>query len=111
MYDATEETVDKSFQDLHENVDYFYDSPEGNYHRTRQLMASPQIDTIDFNGNKAIAQISINTGTQYDPAGRDTHTIYEYAEEGGLRGNGGFWQKTLDQIDSNMNEAFGKRFK
>lgn len=111
MYAAMEETVDRSFQNLHENVDYFYATPEGKYHRTGQLKASPQIDALDLYGNSATAQISINTGTQYDPAGRDTHTIYEYAEEGGLRGNGGFWQKTLDQIDSNMNEAFGKRFK
>lgn len=119
MYAATKEAVNKSFQDLQENVDYFYDSP-GNptsvadpppgYDRTGQLMASPQLDGINFNGNSAIGQISINTGTQYDPAGRDTHTIYEYAEEGGLLGNGGFWQKTLEQIKENMNEAFSKRF-
>lgn len=111
MYAAMEETVDKSFENLHENVDHFYDLPEGIYHRTGQLKASPQIDAIDFSGNSAIAQISINTGTQYYPAGRDTHTIYEYAEDGGLLGNGGFWEKTLEQIDDNMKEAFGKRFK
>lgn len=119
MYAAAADTADKSFQDLHKNVDYFYDSP-GNptsvadpppgYDRTGQLMASPQMDGISFNGNSVIAQISINTGTQYDPAGRDTHTIYEYAEDGGLLGNGGFWQKTLEQIKENMNEAFSKRF-
>ena len=120
MYAAMEETVDKSFENLHENVDHFYDSP-GNptsvhnpppgYDRTDQLKASPQIDAIDFSGNSAIAQISINTGTQYYPAGRDTHTIYEYAEDSGLLGNGGFWEKTLEQIDDNVREAFGKRFK
>lgn len=110
MYAAMEETVDKSFENLQENVDYFYDSPEGGYHRTGQLKASPQIDAIEFSGNRTVAQISINTGTQYYPAGRDTHTIYEYAEDGGLLGNGGFWKKTMEQIDDNIREAFGRRF-
>ena len=35
--DATEEAVEKSFQNLHENVDNFYAAPEGRYHRTGQL--------------------------------------------------------------------------
>ena len=61
-------------------------------------------------GNDAVAQLSINTGTQYDPAGRDTETIYGYAEEGGLRGNGGFWKQTEIDIENNIDESFGKRF-
>lgn len=118
MHTAFKEAVDKSYDDLHRNVEHFYDAPgnpkPGNpppgYDRTGQLKASPQLDGIDIMGNDAIAQLSINTGTQYNPAGRDTETIYGYAEEGGLRGNGGFWEQTEIDIENNINESFGKRF-
>lgn len=118
MHNAFEEAVDKSFDDLQKNVEHFYDAPgnpkPGNpppgYDRTGQLKASPQLDGIDMYGNDAVAQLSINTGTQYDPAGRDTETIYGYAEEGGLRGNGGFWKQTEIDIENNIDESFGKRF-
>lgn len=111
MYAATQEATEQSFQDLQTNVELFYDSPEGRYQRTGQLRASPQLDGIDFNGDNAVSQISINTGTQYPIAGRDTATIYEYAEEGGLLGSGGFWQRTEEDIEKNIADAFGKRFK
>lgn len=110
MYSAVQEATEQSFQDLQTNVELFYDSPEGIYRRTGQLRDSPQLDGIDFNGDNAVSQISINTGTQYDPSGRDTATIYEYAEDGGLLGNGGFWQRTEEQIEKNIDGAFGKHF-
>ena len=111
MYDAIDEATQNSYEDLKENVEHFYDSPEGKYHRTGQLKDSTQLDTITHAGNTAVSQISINTGTQYDPAGRDTHTIYEYAEDGGLIGNGGFWEKTEQDVEKNVADSFGKRFK
>lgn len=115
---AFTEAVDESFDDLRENVEFFYAKPgnpkPGNpppgYDRTGQLKDSPQLDTVDIYGNSANAQLSINTGTQYDPAGRDTETIYGYAEDGGLLGHGGFWERTLEDIEDNINEAFLKRF-
>jgi hypothetical protein len=110
MYVALEEAAEQSYMDLKENVNFFYDSPEGRYKRTGQLKASPQLDSINYNGNSAIGQISINTGTQYDPAGRDTNTIYGYAESDGLIGNGGFWRATEYDIEDNIAESFGKRF-
>ena len=42
--------------------------------------------------------------------GRDTQTIYGYAEAGELLGNGGFWEKSKQNIEKNIQEAFGKRF-
>ena len=110
MYAALDEATENSFGDLKENVAHFYDAPEGTYKRTGQLMASPQLDGINHNGDSAISQISINTGTQYDPAGRDTETIYGYAEDGGLLGYGGFWEKTNHEIRKNIANSFGKRF-
>ena len=111
MYAATPEATEQSFQDLRQEVSHFYDSPEGRYHRTGQLRDSPQLDGINFNGDSAVSQFSINTGTQYAPSGRDTETIYNYAEDGGLLGNGGFWQRTEEKIKKNIEDAFSKHFK
>lgn len=110
MYAATQEATERSFQDLQTNIGLFYDSPEGRYHRTGQLRNSPQLDGISFNGDSAVSQISINTCTQYDPAGRDTATIYGYAEDGGLLGNGGFWRRTEEKVEKNIQDAFGRHF-
>lgn len=108
--DATEEAVEKSFQDLHENVDNFYTAPEGRYRRTGQLAESPEM-RLYGSGDSYTGELSLDTTYQYYPAGRPTDVIYGYAEDGGLLGNGGFWQKTQFNIKENINEAFGKRFK
>ena len=110
MNNALREATEKSYDDLQKNVDYFYTVQEGRYHRTGQLQASPQLDAINYDGDSPVSQISINTGTQYDPAGRDTATIYGYAEDDGLIGRGGFWRETLIETEENVKEAFGKRF-
>ncbi len=112
MYAGIREATEMSYEDLKSNVEHFYDSgAEGRYQRTGQLRDSPQLDGIDYSGDNGIGQISINTGTQYDPSGRSTEMIYGYAESGGLRGNEKFWQRTEDKIEDNINSAFSKRFK
>lgn len=111
MYAGIREATEMSYEDLKSNVEHFYDSgAEGRYHRTGQLRNSPQLDGISFNGDSAVSQISINTCTQYDPAGRDTATIYGYAEDGGLLGNGGFWRRTEEKVEKNIQDAFGRHF-
>lgn len=107
---ATEEAVEKSFQDLHENVDNFYTAPGGRYRRTGQLAESPEM-RLYGSGDSYAGELSLDTTYQYYPAGRPTDVIYGYAEDGGLLGNGGFWQQTQFNIEENINEAFGKRFK
>lgn len=108
MYSAMEEVIDQSFQDLHENVDYFYESPEGAYKRTGQLGESPEYE-LSESGNDLIGKINLDTTYRYNPSGRDTETIYGYAENNELLGNGGFWDKTMNQIEENIKNAFNKR--
>lgn len=110
MYAAHDKTTMKSLRNLEQNVTNFYSYPGGKYKRTGQLQASPQLDSAFRDGNSAASQISINTGTQYDPAGRDTETIYGYAEAGGLLGKGGFWKETEEDIQRNLDNEFGARF-
>lgn len=107
--EATEEVVDNSLDDLYRNVDRFYSSSEGRYHRTGMLRMSPQ-SYFSGGGSVSTGEISLNTGHGYSPSGRDTRTIYGYAENGGLLGNGGFWADTMSRIPAHIQQSFGSRF-
>lgn len=109
MQEAMKATVDKSFEDAHRNVDHFYDSPEGVYKRTGQLAESPE-QTYSAYGNIAEGEISLDTTYHYNPSGVNTKSIYSYAENGELLGNGGFWENTKEDVKKNINQEFGKRF-
>ena len=61
-------------------------------------------------GDSVTGEIKLNTGFNYDPSGRDTQTIYGYAEDGGLLGNGGFWEQTKEDVQKNITEVFGRKF-
>lgn len=104
--EALQEAMEKSYKDAKDNVNNFYAAPEGDYHRTGALAESPTMSVSGMSG-----KLSLNTGYVYSPAGRDTNTIYNYAESGGLIGNGGFWAKTEADVQKNIDESFGKRFK
>lgn len=112
MYNAANNALNQSFQDAHDNVDNFYNSSEGRYyHRTGQLAESVMHQEISGAGDHYVGEISLDTWFRYNPSGRDTQTIYNYAESGELLGNGGFWSKTLQDIEKNINREFGKRFR
>lgn len=107
--DATQEVVDHSLDDLYRNVDQFYGSAAGRYKRTGTLRMSP-MSSFMGGGSVSSGEIRLDTGHTYVPAGRDTATIYNYAEEGGLLGQGGFWTRTMTEIPKHVQESFGKRF-
>ena len=103
--EALQEAMEKSYMDAQNNVENFYAAPEGEYHRTGALRESPTMSVSGMHG-----ELSLNTGYAYSPAGRDTNTIYNYAESGSLLGNGGYWAKTEADVQKNIDESFGKRF-
>lgn len=107
--EATAEVVDDSLDDLYRNVDRFYSSSEGRYHRTGALRMSPQSYFMP-GGSVSAGEISLNTGYGYSPSGRTTQTIYNYAEDGGLLGNGGYWSDTMSRIPAHIQQSFGSRF-
>ena len=107
---AVTDATDKVKDELQENVDYFYTAPEGRYKRTGQLKQSVMNDGVTATRDGAVGQVSINTGTQYDPAGRDTETIYGYAEDDGLLAYGGFWRATEAVAQEILDSEIAKRF-
>lgn len=109
MQSAMKETVDKSLLDAQDNVMEFYNSPEGAYKRTGQLGNAPEGEVLGST-NSVSGEIRLDTSYTYNPSGRDTKTIYGYAESGGLLGNGGFWEQTKEDVGKNIKDIFGKRF-
>ena len=109
MREAMEEGIDRSFQMTHTNVDSFYNSPQGIYQRTGQLAESPEMH-LSGGGDNYHGEIKLDTNYRYNPSGIDTLSIYNFAESGGLLGNGGFWAKTEQDVEKCINEAFSKRF-
>lgn len=109
MKSAMEETVDKSLLEAQDNVMEFYNSPEGAYKRTGQLGNATEGEVFG-SGDSVSGEIRLDTSKQYNPSGRDTQTIYGYAEDGGLLGNGGFWEQTKEDVDKNIKDIFGKKF-
>ena len=108
--DAMTEVADQSLLNVHQNVDSFYAfGGGGQYQRTGQLAESPEV-RLSGGGDNYNLQISLDTGFRYNPSGRDTMTIYSYAESTGLRKNSGFWTKTKKDVEKNINVAFAKRF-
>ena len=103
--EALQEAMEKSYTDAKDNVGNFYAAPEGAYHRIGALRESPTMSVSGIHG-----ELSLNTGYAYSPAGRDTNTIYNYAESGSLLGNGGFWANTEADVQKNIDASFGKRF-
>lgn len=107
--EATKEVAENSLMELYKNVDRFYSSGESRYRRTGQLQASPQ-GSFYGGGAVSVGEIQLDTGHTYVPSGRSTPTIYGYAENGGLIGNGGFWSDTVNKIPEYISKSFGSRF-
>jgi hypothetical protein len=113
-----EEAIDKTYKSYKENVDYFYTAPgnptPGNpppgYDRTGQLGEAVQFDSCEISDTFAEAQLSLDISYKYVPSGRDTATIYGYAEDDGLLGNGGFYRKTVYDAEQNIKDSFSKYF-
>ena len=110
MKQATDDAIDKSLEDLQENMEQFYTIPEGRYKRTGQLKDSPKVDYVRQAGNHVTGQFGLDTGKRYNPSGISTEEIYQFAESGELLGIGGFWKRTIVKVQENIRESFGKQF-
>ena len=110
MKQATDDAIDKSLEDLQENMEQFYTIPEGRYKRTGQLKDSPKVDYVRQAGNHVTRQFGLNTEKRYNPGGISTEEIYQLAESGELLGIGGFWKRTIVKVQENIRESFGKQF-
>lgn len=110
MKQATDDAIDKSIEDLQENIEQFYTIPQGRYQRTGQLKDSAKVDYVRQAGNHVTGQFGLDTEKRYNPSGISTEEIYQLAESGELLGAGGFWKRTMVKVTENIRESFGKEF-
>ena len=110
MKQVTDDAIDKSLEDLQENIEQFYTVPQGRYQRTGQLKDSAKVDYVRQAGNHVTGQFGLDTGKRYNPSGISTEEIYQLAESGELLGIGGFWKRTMVKVQENIRESFGKQF-
>lgn len=110
MKQATDDAIDKSIEDLQENIEQFYTIPQGRYQRTGQLKDSAKVDYVRQAGNHVTGQFGLDTEKRYNPSGISTEEIYQLAESGELLGAGGFWKRTMVKVTENIRESFGKQF-
>lgn len=108
--DAMHETEGKSYLDANRNMTAFYSegSPD-RYRRTGQLGNTAR--TTGVSGLEAT--IYLDSQYEYNTGSYTAAKVMSEAEVGGsgILGKGGFWKKTEEDIQENLDSAFGKRFK
>ena len=114
FHEAMRDTKQKVETDLKENVAHFYKTPNPKtYDRTYTLRdESPKVSDIDFGGNWAGFHAEMDDGISYNTgtfSGTEVLYATEYGEYGVI-GNPGYWQKTEDNIQKNIDESFGSHF-
>ena len=118
MKAAMEETEAKSYLDALHNATDYYSEGEGDlvmYKRTHQFENSPRTTDVMGHGNQLNFKIYLDQNYNYPNGKWSTPTIFNAIEEGfggkyAPKGKHGRWQRTLDDIEDNINESFGKRF-
>jgi len=113
MMDAMEETKSKSYFDGQKHLDKFYG--QGNptvYERTGKLDDSIRSEGVNGGGNSVSAEIYLDTGISYNTGTYSGAQVISEAEVGGsgILGKSEFWKDTEEDIQKNLDSAFGSRF-
>lgn len=126
MRRALQETVDASMSGGQNIMADFYNSPEPHWYnkRTGKFGGSLQKEDVSGSGNQLEATIYRNTNYVYPRGvGRYNGKVYGgyvpaeevhgWAEEHshGILGKGNTWQRTLEDIQHNLNAIFGAYFR
>ena len=117
MHSAMSEAESNSYLDaLHNNSDYYSEGePLKQYQRTHQFENSVQTTDVVGSGDELRAEIYLDMGYNYPEGNWPTPVIFNAIEEGfggayAPKGKHGRWKQTLEDIEENVKEAFGKRF-
>lgn len=110
MRSAMEETESLSYLDALKNTSNYRQVEPEVYKVTYQLENSAKSTGVSGFGNSLSAQIYLDMGFNYNTGTWSTPKVFSAAEAGGLINPGGFWEKTEQDIQRNLDSAFGKRF-
>ena len=110
MLSAMDETESLSYLDALKNTSNYRQVEPEVYKVTYQLENSAKTTGVLGSGNSLSAQIYLDMGFNYNTGTWSTPKVFSTAEAGGLINPGGFWEKTEQDIQRNLDSAFGKRF-
>lgn len=111
--DALYEVTEKSYQDARNNTKGFYSGgTPGIYERTGKFGDSPAAKFPVGTGDEVSSEIYLDDNYEYDTGTYSARTVFEQAEVGGsgIKGLSGTWERTLEDIEDNIQKIFGKRF-
>lgn len=117
MQKAMSEAESKTYLNANENLTEFYSqgSPvvyKRMYKRTGKLGNSARTTGVVGSGNHLHAEIYLDPMYEYDTGTYTAAKVMAEAEVGGsgILGKSGFWRKTEEDAQRNINEAFSKEF-
>ena len=110
MQSAMDETESLSYLDALKNTSNYRQVEPEVYKVTYQLENSARTTGVLGSRNSLSAQIYLDMGFNYNTGTWSTPKVFSTAETGGLINPGGFWEKTEQDIQKNLDSAFGKRF-
>ena len=114
MMDAMNETESKSYEDAdrHVSSDFYSQGSPTMYERTGTLGGTARSTGVQGGGNSVSADIYLDTGISYSTGTYSGAQVISEAEVGGsgILGKPGFWKDTEEDIQKNLDAAFGSRF-
>lgn len=116
MKSAMSEAESKSYLDaLHNASDYYSEGEPVMYERTHQFGNSPRTTDVMGGGDNLSFEIYLDQEYNYDEGNWSTPTIFRAIEDGfggkySPKGKHGRWKQTEEDIQKNIDNAFGKRF-
>lgn len=113
MAKAMSQAESKTYLNANENLTESYNTPYPQvYDRTYQLQNSAKTTDVQGSGNHLHAEIYLDPTYEYDTG---TYTAAKVMAEAEVGGSGillksGFWERTKEDAQRNVDEAFGKEF-
>lgn len=111
---GVQEAVDETHGDARRELSGFYGQGHPiNYERTGTLGETPRKTGVSSGGNTASGEVYLDQGISYSTGNFSGSQVIDAAEVNGYRilGRGGFWERTENEAQENLDSAMGKRFK
>lgn len=112
MKAAMQEVRDNTEIDADVNVAGYYTGEPKRYDRTETLLGAAEVSSVSGNGNMLEFEAKMDDGISYSTGTFDGYGVLVATEYGvaGVVGTPGYWAKTEEDIQKNIQSAFSKRF-
>lgn len=102
---AAREIQSQSLIAANTNLQWYYAGGWPEYYQRTGAMGNSARSEMSGGGNSFQLELYLDTDYSYPTGTWSTEKIFSVAEAGGLIGNGGFWQNTVDQMEDIIDTA------